>query len=328
VSIDPSLIAAALGRYVPNRSWLLVDERLGNDNDIAIVELKQTGERLVFRFPHAEHDYMKVRTGDDHRFEVELQEFFRGHGLPIPRIHQSVNGATIEQVPWNGRDQTVIVTDYVAGEHPDQYSPPRIAAVATLMATMHQLAAEFRFDGHRSWPGTLIEMTADRISRFRALQLPDSLAAPAAELREIITTYETRAEFFELADLPRGVIHGDLTSSNLLFREGSIVGLLDFDDSRNSYFVEDIVKSLLFNFGELAVRLLEDHGSVRHFLAAYEAIRPLQESERRALPLFFEARGIYEVAKYFFRLDRDAQAYHSRIVRYLDRRRQFITLFQ
>ncbi|RST87885.1 homoserine kinase [Aquibium carbonis] len=117
-------------------------------------------------------------------------------------------------------------------------------------------------------------------------------ARPMADSYEPGLVAEIDAEFaaFEKGwpvDLPTGVIHADLFPDNVFFLGNSLSGLIDFYFACNDLFAYDLATCIN------AWCFEKDHSfnqtKARALLAGYQSVRPLEEAERRALPLL--ARG-------------------------------------
>ncbi|GIT63065.1 MAG: hypothetical protein Ct9H300mP21_06110 [Pseudomonadota bacterium] len=82
-------------------------------------------------------------------------------------------------------------------------------------------------------------------------------------------------------DLPRGIIHGDLSPVNVIGRKGQVLALLDFEEICMESFVLDIAMTFV-HFGwkdGLPVSELWDA-----LLDGYQSVRHLTDAERAALP--------------------------------------------
>lgn len=99
-------------------------------------------------------------------------------------------------------------------------------------------------------------------------------AVDVARIRERLEHYVSRRD----PALPRGVTHGDLFRDNVLWRGDSIGALLDFESACEGPFVYDLMVCILSWCYTSKFEL--DH--VRGLVEGYQALRPLQPTERRA----------------------------------------------
>jgi homoserine kinase type II len=87
--------------------------------------------------------------------------------------------------------------------------------------------------------------------------------------------------------LPEGIVHADFFPDNVLFLDEQVSGIIDFYFACTDAFAYDIAATL-------CARCFEPDGAYnltkgRALLSGYQAIRPLTEAERAALPIL--ARG-------------------------------------
>ncbi len=143
-------------------------------------------------------------------------------------------------------------------------------AVGAALAQVHAAGASFEGAGQsRFGPADLRK----RITAVLALDLPGDLRAATERLSQRLLPYEARA--------PRvhGLIHGDLFRDNVLWHEGEISALLDFESaSLGSRPFDVMVTALAWCFGD---RL--DMGLMRALVDGYTSVRPLPEGEAAAL---------------------------------------------
>jgi Ser/Thr protein kinase RdoA (MazF antagonist) len=260
--------------------------------------------KVVIRIWGATHAYMGVRHEGDVVSELAFMQFCYDHHFPVPKIYKAKNNELTQTLP-NGEQYAVI--GYVEGESPRVFSSEMVSEIAATMAALHIAVADFTFPQGRSWPGTLIEMTEDRIHQFEAV-VYDLADLPQESLKRIIARYQKQLKQSKAAlqALPKGAIHGDIMRENVKFKDGKLEGIFDFDDCRQSYFIEDIVKTLLFEF-ESPDRCVfgEDGKNVHIFLDSYRATRALTDAEEALLPLFLTARFIYQLIGYYAKLAKD-----------------------
>ena len=87
--------------------------------------------------------------------------------------------------------------------------------------------------------------------------------------------------------LPSGIIHADLFPDNVFFLGEKLSGLIDFYFACNDFYAYDVATCLNAWCFEKDFSFNLTKG--RALLAAYEAVRPLSDEEKQALPLL--ARG-------------------------------------
>ncbi len=78
---------------------------------------------------------------------------------------------------------------------------------------------------------------------------------------------------------PKGLIHGDIHSENMIVKNDKIVALLDFEDANINYFVYDIGLVILDTCFIRNKDLSKKR--INTFLEGYEGIRPLKNVEKR-----------------------------------------------
>jgi homoserine kinase type II len=88
-------------------------------------------------------------------------------------------------------------------------------------------------------------------------------------------------------NLPAGVIHADLFPDNVFFLGEKLSGVIDFYFACNDFYAYDVATCLNAWCFEKDFSFNLTKG--RALLSAYQAVRPLSEEERQALPLL--ARG-------------------------------------
>ncbi len=115
---------------------------------------------------------------------------------------------------------------------------------------------------------------AERCARVATAK--DETARPlAAPLRDAFLAHAARRD----PSLPVGLVHGDLFRDNVLWQDGVISALLDFESAFIGPFVYDLVVTVLsWSFGDA---LLVD--VARAMVSGYRSVRELEAAERAAL---------------------------------------------
>jgi homoserine kinase type II len=90
--------------------------------------------------------------------------------------------------------------------------------------------------------------------------------------------------------LPMGHIHADLFPDNVFFLDGRLSGLIDFYFAATDILAYDIAVCL--NAWCFEQDLSFNVTKARALLAAYEAVRPLSDAERAALPVLCQGAAL------------------------------------
>jgi len=109
-----------------------------------------------------------------------------------------------------------------------------------------------------------VRTSGDFAARAQADALHDAVLAVAARRQK---------------GLPSGLVHGDLFRDNVLWHEGRIAALLDFESAHHGPFAYDIAVTIL----SWSFRAALDLDVARAIVAGYREVRDLEEAERDAL---------------------------------------------
>lgn len=83
-------------------------------------------------------------------------------------------------------------------------------------------------------------------------------------------------------NIPQGVIHADLFTDNVFFKDGTLSGIIDFYFACNDFLAYDL--AVVVNDWCFAENVM-DIRKTRALLEGYETVRPLDRAEKDALPL-------------------------------------------
>lgn len=262
--------------------------KMGAENTTALVE----GDfgRVVLRVWGEHHSRMGARQTSDIRDELDFMEACRAQGLPVPTVHTSIDGNVFERLS-DGRKFGLM--EYVKGEEPANFTQPMIETLAGAVATMNVVGQTYTYPVPRSFQGTIVDLAHERIAEYRKNGGNDEFVEYLAD------KLEQGLARIDLTAVPFGPIHGDIMYQNIKYTGERLSGIFDFDDCRESYFIEDITKALLFAIEDPEHCVLgDDIDNAKRFIKAYERVRLLDESEKTALPVLCIARMTYELLKY------------------------------
>ncbi|WP_300343082.1 homoserine kinase [Fusobacterium sp.] len=104
----------------------------------------------------------------------------------------------------------------------------------------------------------------------------------AMEKIKIRSLYE-EVKHFDFSKLPGGIIHNDIFPDNVFIKNGSIVGILDFNESQTAPFIYDL--AIVINYW-IRINNFNKQTEERYteiFINSYEKYRRLELQEKRAL---------------------------------------------
>jgi Ser/Thr protein kinase RdoA (MazF antagonist) len=242
-------------------------------------------------------------------FAHDLQLRLQSRGYPVPGI-VGTRDDNNSMLQLGGR--TYEIFNYVHGIRCNG-SPAEIAEVGASLGRLHRNLSDYR-SMYEPPPGSF--HGAAEIDAKMALVTPavatlephtdrESVAATAEYLRRAYLDAAKRVDDLGFGSWHRGVVHGDWHPGNLLFREGRVAAVLDFDSSRLEPRVVDVANATLqfsmqMGSTEQPASWPEslDHQAIGLVLRGYDegGGRPLSPQERLAVPwLMVEALIIESV---------------------------------
>jgi len=180
-------------------------------------------------------------------------------GLPVPLPEPGRDGLTTVQV----RADLAMLVPVVPGAHLAHPDADALYALGQILGKAHRLGRDLPGRPH---PRNLPWMTA-------------IVASVEGEARSVLDHALSRQASWALGEaLPQGLVHGDLFRDNVLFQDGQITGLIDFDHTARG--------PLLFDLAVVALDWVYLAGGGDAELAVlangYATVRPLEEGEREA----------------------------------------------
>src|SRR3978361_2281695 len=219
--------------------------------------------------------YEKRVAVDDLPYFLSLMGHLAAHGIACPQPAKNRKQESFGELL--GKPAAII--NFLEGVWPRRPNAAHCTGVGEALAKMHLAGRDFPM--HRKNPLSvsgwrpLFDRAADRADRVRG------------GLRALVARELDYVEARWPADLPVGVIHGDLFPDNVFFLGDKLSGLIDFPFACNDLLAFDV--AICLN----AWCFEPDHSfnvtKARALLNAYGRERPLSATEEAALPLL--ARG-------------------------------------
>jgi len=253
-------MAKGIAEGVSNSNWLI--ETSGRDGN---------GARFILTM----YEY-RIEL-EDLPFFLSLLDHLAAKGCPVPRTIHDRSGALYRMIG----DKAVALIEFLPGVSVSTPTPAQARAVGSALAQLHLAAGDF--EGVRANGMDLAEW-----HHLAAECGPEGLRAIDPGLADLVARELPLLAQQWPNDLPRGVIHADLFTDNVLMLGSAVTGLIDFYFACTDLIAYDVAVTHAawcfdndgHNFSPALSAAL---------LAGYEAVRPLSEAERAALPVL--ARG-------------------------------------
>ena len=161
-------------------------------------------------------------------------------------------------------------------------------------------------------PEDVVEATARGTARIRSWSPISEEARLADAADELAVAVGEAQQAVEYASLPQQLVHGDFWDDNVLFCNGRIVLIQDFDHMGERARIEDVALTLHYMSSEPAgdVDVGRRIQLLRRMLDAYEsALEPrLSATERAALPVALARQPLWSVGVWIADVDHEGAA--------------------
>lgn len=226
----------ALAGFGLDDARILYEEPAAQRNAVVHVQ-REDGTRLVARGHRRNSDPDRVR------WQCEVQSILRTRGVPTAPALRSRCGEYVvvsEGVAWT-------LSRFVAGEFFDFQSLPQARAAGTCLARVHAGDAALPLppstgtgwnDGAEAW-------LSNGRAEYEALHRLFVGASVEAEMAFLQACLERAGELPSSAvdGLTVGFVHGDFHGRNVVFQDGVVAGVFDFDVARRGFLLEDVLRA-------------------------------------------------------------------------------------
>lgn len=214
-------------------------------------------------------------TREELPFFLNLLDHLASHGIPCPRPIANLDNRFLGEL--NGKPACIV--SCLEGRSLDQPNPAHCAQVGEMLADLH-LAG-------RSYKAEMPDPRGPAWWRETALRVLPKLPPGEAELLSQEIAHQSG---FRFEDLPRGVIHGDLFRDNVLFKDDTLSGVIDFYYACSGAWLYDL--AITANDWCVTADGALDSERTAAMLQAYHGTRPLSEMEQMAWPAMLRAGAL------------------------------------
>ncbi|MEO6093226.1 MAG: homoserine kinase [Novosphingobium sp.] len=257
--------AKGIAEGVSNSNWLI--ETSGGDGAAG----RRSGCRFILTM------YERRIDTADLPFFLGLLDHLADHRCAVPRTIHDRDGRSFRF----HEGKALALIEFLPGVSVSRPTPAQARAVGAALAHLHLAVVDF----------PAARANALGLGEWRALAEAcgtDGLAAIDPILATLVMRELDQLEAQWPAQLPASVIHADLFPDNVLMIGEEVSGMIDFYFACTDLTAYDIAVTHAAWCFSLDGRRF-DRALSRALLAGYEAVRPLLDEERAALPLL--ARG-------------------------------------
>ena len=230
--------------------------------------------------------YNALRTPAAAAYEHDVLARLGADGeWPVAAPIAATDGATIVEE----RGRIYALFPFLEGEAGPAHSLPHLRIKGRLLARLHDALAALRVTEQRPTVGKLWELDVN-VRGGRYATFNEALAAFGREHRELASgiraqRYRSLRELSRLryGDLPDTLIHGDFRRNNLLFSDGALSGVLDFDLLHLDARITDIAWSILSDCAEPPADTAIDINAAAAYIGGYAGHSPLSDAEARLI---------------------------------------------
>ena len=198
---------------------------------------------------------------------VPLLDLCHDAGLPVAPVVRNISGDAIESLDR----KAAMLAPMLPGKHVDNPSVQQLEALGGFIGDFHRATGAPGFEV-AAYPRDA-RWLRDREAgvRGRMANADERLATDAVE--RVVDLLNRK----DIAELPAGVVHGDLFRDNVLFEGPTLTGVVDFHHAARGHLVYDL--AVAANDWCSAPDGALDPGRAAALVDAYHRIRPLTRLE-------------------------------------------------
>ena len=255
--------------------------------------LVEAGEQAyVLRVYSRQHATTGLRKKAEIAFELDFMEHARGQGVPTPAVIENLAGAKITETWLNGELHYSVLFSCMPGKEAPTYNAENARSMAETLLSMHKASQTYPYNRVRGWPGNIVGASLAYYQENRSLtglnkDKLDSLSAQAAGGYQKILSQP----------LPTGIIHGDIKLENVLFEDNCVTAVLDFDDYRESYLLEELTRTVMHDLDSVERNAIRS-GQFEQFREVFLRDASISQAEMMWLGTFLKARFLYDITVY------------------------------
>ncbi len=198
---------------------------------------------------------------------VPLLDLCHEAGLPVAPVIRNVGGDAVEWI----EGKKAMLAPMLPGAHVDNPSANQLKSLGGFIGSFHRATRA---------PGFEVPAYPRDARWLRDRETEVRRRMPAADARLVSGAVERVVELLggdEVAELPSGLVHGDLFRDNVLFDGPRLTGVIDFHHAARGYHVYDVAVAVNDWCSDPGGAL--DRARAAALIDAYHRVRPLNHVE-------------------------------------------------
>jgi len=225
--------------------------------------------------------YEKRVKEKDLPFFSDLMTGLHKENFKCPVPIKNNNNKTIS----NYKNKNLMIVSFLEGKTKNILSPDNCMSLGQEVARMHLITKNFKIQRQNNLS----------IESWRKIfeQVKDKCIKIHKDLPKLIEANLTDVEKNWPKDLPKGIIHADLFSDNIFFKDNKINGIIDFYFSCNDFYALEI--AICFNalcFDGFKNNLSFNVTKAKSFMRGYSQFRTLNESEKESIKVLSQGSAL------------------------------------
>jgi homoserine kinase type II len=225
--------------------------------------------------------YEKRIKAEDLPFFSELMTSLDKENFKCPVPIKNNNNKTISSY----KNKNLMIVSFLEGKAKNILSPDNCESLGQEVARMHLITKKFKIQRQNSLS----------VRSWRSIfeQIKDKCIDIHKDLPKLIDSNLTDVEKNWPKDLPAGIIHADLFSDNIFFKDDKFNGIIDFYFSCNDFYALEI--AICFNalcFDGSKNNLSFNATKAKSFMKGYSQLRKLNDSEKRSIKVMSQGSAL------------------------------------
>ena len=225
--------------------------------------------------------YEKRVKENDLPFFSQLMSSLNKAGFKCPVPIKNKNKKTI----FNYKSKNLMIVSFLEGKAKDILSPNDCKSFGEEVARMHEITKNFRIQRENNLS----------INSWRKIfdQVKEKCVEIHKDLPLLINSNLKDVEKNWPKNLPRGIIHADLFSDNIFFKDNNFSGIIDFYFSCNDFYALEI--AICFNalcFDGPKNNLSFNVTKAINFMNGYNKLRKLNDDEKRYIKVLSQGSAL------------------------------------